>query len=589
MNKIYKVMYSKVKQCAVVVSEIAKSHGHNGESSGVRKHAALTAAVLLALGSLSFTTAFVPMTAEAADKTRTDGSNFVGVERTNGLIDESKYENSGGKGAQGADSITLGLHAQAGAGTITIGDRRSSASMGSVYVGHGDIANPELDTGGWVTSIGYNSDATGYGSIALGSNAVAKNFYAKDSKGNSLKLNDDTKFRLNPKPDIQRASVAIGYGASADNGNIAIGSYSDASTDLRTAKTKDGKEIKSYLTDKMADSYVSVGDGKDHSETQYRRISNVADGASASDVATVGQLQALSAKVGVYDAGFGIVIDSDKDNKKNTISLNRKLGTNLDKTGHVYLDVSDTGLVLGTVVDGASGTDMDLHYGATGDYAVTVGGGANTASGKASVVLGGSLNKASNEATVASGGSSNVASGSMAAVYGGFDNEASEAYATILGGAQNKASNTWTAVGGGALNEASGKYASVWGGYHNKATDDSAAVYGGLGNSAYGSYSAILGGGSNKAGGGAAVVSGGASNEAAGVESAVLGGVGNIVTGANATAVGGVKGSVNGVGSVGILGGSTGTNAPFTLAAGYQSTVTDTGVTSTPITEEEAE
>ena len=589
MNKIYKVMYSKVKQCCVVVSEIAKSHGHNGESSGVRKHAALTAAVLLALGSLSFTTAFVPMTAEAADKTRTDGSNFVGVERTNGLIDESKYENSGGKGAQGADSITLGLHAQAGAGTITIGDRRSSASMGSVYVGHGDIANPELDTGGWVTSIGYNSDATGYGSIALGSNAVAKNFYAKDSKGNSLKLNDDTKFRLNPKPDIQRASVAIGYGASADNGNIAIGSYSDASTDLRTAKTKDGKEIKSYLTDKMADSYVSVGDGKDHSETQYRRISNVADGASASDVATVGQLQALSAKVGVYDAGFGIVIDSDKDNKKNTISLNRKLGTNLDKTGHVYLDVSDTGLVLGTVVDGASGTDMDLHYGATGDYAVTVGGGANTASGKASVVLGGSLNKASNEATVASGGSSNVASGSMAAVYGGFDNEASEAYATILGGAQNKASNTWTAVGGGALNEASGKYASVWGGYHNKATDDSAAVYGGLGNSAYGSYSAILGGGSNKAGGGAAVVSGGASNEAAGVESAVLGGVGNIVTGANATAVGGVKGSVNGVGSVGILGGSTGTNAPFTLAAGYQSTVTDTGVTSTPITEEEAE
>ena len=207
MNKIYKVMYSKVKQCAVVVSEIAKSHSHNGESSGVRKHAALTAAVLIALGSLSFTTAFVPMTAEAADKTRTDGSDFVGVERTNGLIDESKYENSGGKGAQGADSITLGLRAQAGAGTITIGDRRSSASMGSVYVGHGDFANPKLDTGGWVTSIGYHSDATGYGSIALGSNAVAKNSYAKDSKGESLDLNPN--FRLNSKPDIQRGSYRL--------------------------------------------------------------------------------------------------------------------------------------------------------------------------------------------------------------------------------------------------------------------------------------------------------------------------------------------------------------------------------------------
>lgn len=134
MNKIYKVMYSKVKQCAVVVSEIAKSHGHNGESSGVRKHAALTAAVLIALGSLSFTTAFVPMTAEAADKTRTDGSNFVGVERTDGLFEDSDYANHNGQGAHGDDSITIGLKASGGDGTITIGDRRAEKSLGNVQL-----------------------------------------------------------------------------------------------------------------------------------------------------------------------------------------------------------------------------------------------------------------------------------------------------------------------------------------------------------------------------------------------------------------------------------------------------------------------
>lgn len=328
MNKIYKVMYSKVKQCCVVVSEIAKSHGHNGESSGVRKHAALTAAVLIALGSLSFTTAFVPMTAEAADKTRTDGSNFVGVERTNGLLDESKYENSGGKGAQGADSITIGLKAQAGAGTITIGDRNAGASLGSVYVGQGDIAKPKLDTGGWATSIGYNSDATGYGSIALGSNAVAKNSYAQDSKGESLVYqqtvveNGEQKVRLVTKPDIQRASVAIGYGASADNGNIAIGSYSDASTDLRTAKTADGKEIKSYLTDKKADSYVSVG-----KTGALRRISNVADGAADSDAATIAQLKEA-------------VKETDASKKANIDALN--IGKNLKKAdGKTAAESSD--------------------------------------------------------------------------------------------------------------------------------------------------------------------------------------------------------------------------------------------------------
>lgn len=597
MNKIYKVMYSKVKQCAVVVSEIAKSHGHHGESSSVRKHAALMAAVLIALGSLSFTTAFMPMTAEAAiTKTKTDGADFVGVERTDGLFDDSDYANHKGQGAHGDDSITVGLKASGGDGTITIGDRRAEQSLGSVYVGRGPgmptgkVLPDKTDDGYWATSVGYQSDATGYGSIAIGSNATANNSYDKDSTGHGITLRttsgDSKTFVLNGKPDIQRASVAIGYGASADNGNIAIGSYSDASTDLRTATTTDGEEIKSYLTDTMADSYVSVG-----KSGALRRISNVADGAADSDVATIGQLKALSDKAGVYNKGWGIKIADEKDNngkvtKKNAISVDRNLGTNLDTTGHVHLDVSKTGLVLGTVVDGAPGTDVDLHYGATGDYAVTVGGGANTASGKASVVIGGSVNTASDEAAVSSGGSSNVASGSFASVYGGFDNEASGTYASIFAGAQNKASNMWTTVGGGALNEASGTYASNWGGYGNKATDEFASVYGGVANSAYGTYSAILGGGSNKAGS-EAVVSGGLGNEAAGLGSAVVGGEANIVTGANATALGGTKGSVNGVASVGILGGSTGMNAPLTLAAGYQSTVTDTGVTSTPISEED--
>ena len=524
MNKIYKVMYSKVKQCCVVVSEIAKSHGHNGESSGVRKHAALTAAVLLALGSLSFTTAFVPMTAEAADKTRTDGSNFVGVERTDGLFEDSDYANHNGQGAHGDDSITIGLKASGGDGTITIGDRRAEKSLGSVYVGRGPgmptgkVLPSETDDGYWATSVGYQSDATGYGSIAIGSNATANNSYDKDSTGHGIDLKtksgDGKSFVLKGKPDIQRASVAIGYGASADNGNIAIGSYSDASTDLRTAKTKDGKEIKSYLTDKMADSYVSVGDGKDHSETQYRRISNVADGASASDVATVGQLQALSDKVGVYDAGFGIEIASDKDNKTNTISLNRNLGTNYtDKAHHgdekVTVAVDDTGLVLGGYAEDEKGNKKNpaVTYGATGDDSVTVGGMNSLASGRGSVVTGGVENIASGATAVAIGGNNNDAIGTRSAVLGGLDN------------------------------------------------------------TAFGSNS---------------MVSGGSYNVAGGIQSAVLGGFSNYALGTGTTSIGGYgkdyetgyDSSVNGDYSVGVAGGSTGKDAKYALAAGHQAVVT---------------
>ena len=257
MNKIYKVMYSKVKQCCVVVSEIAKSHGHNGESSGVKKHAALTAAVLIVLGSLSFTTAFVPMTAEAADKTRTDGSNFVGVERTNGLLDESKYENSGGKGANGADSITLGLRAKAGEGTITIGDRNAGASLGSVYVGQGDIAKPKIDIGGWATSIGYNSDATVDGGVALGSDSVASTEAGK-----------------------------TGYDAQGKKHNNSDKDYSAwVSTDAAVSVGGADREVK--YKDK---------EGKEHVQSvrSTRQITNVAAGKEDTDAVNVAQLKAIS-------------------------------------------------------------------------------------------------------------------------------------------------------------------------------------------------------------------------------------------------------------------------------------------------------
>ena len=461
MNKIYKVIYSKVRQCYVVVSEIAKSHGRNTKSSVAKSNSALTAAVLIALGVFSFEVAFSPMTAEAADLTKTGGSNFVGVERTDGLLDDKDYGNFGGKGANGADSITLGLNAQAGAGTITIGDRNAGASLGSVYVGQGDIAKPKLDTGGWATSIGYNSDATGYGSISLGSNAVAQNSYAKDSKGESLELNQTyvdngvTKVRLNSKPDIQRASVAIGYGASADNGNIAIGSYSDASTDLRTAKTTDGEEIKSYLTDKTADSYVSVG-----KSDALRRISNVADGAADSDVATIRQLKALSDKAGVYNEGWGIKIDKTNGN---TISVNHNLGNNMNA------QLSSTGLILG----GDFSNTYDGKYGgAAGDYAVTLGGESNFALGNISVIAGGYGNHASGKLSFIGGGNNNVATGSYSANLGGTGNTASGESSVVTGGAYNTASGTKSFVGGGHGNIAVGDYSAVIGGWDNRALGD---------------------------------------------------------------------------------------------------------------------
>lgn len=266
MNKIYKVMYSKVKQCCVVVSEIAKSHGHNGESSGVRKHAALTAAVLIALGGVSFITN--PEIAYA--DTKLDNGYYLGISKADDS--RTKDDNANGKGAGGTNSITIGHNSTAGTGTITIGDRRADDSKYSVYLGeHYTAANQaHPDPGSHVTSIGYDSDARGTGSIALGSGAEAD--VNRASEGGEK------------NPDADSTSVAIGYQAKANKNNIAIGAKSVASDKASTTAA-------AFTNQAAPKSYVSVGDGIKDSDTQYRRISNVADGAADSDAATISQLR----------------------------------------------------------------------------------------------------------------------------------------------------------------------------------------------------------------------------------------------------------------------------------------------------------
>lgn len=354
MNKIYKVMYSKVKQCAVVVSEIAKSHGHHEGRSAVRKHTALTAAVLVALGMFSFLG--MPSVAQAADGTESMKNNdYVGANGYYWYFDEKtnqwtkypykissinnnrswqKLPNYEGGGAKEPGAVTAGLYAQAGEQTVTIGNRNAGQSKGSVFIGELDGYNDggENDPVGmrnnYVTAVGFQSNATGWGSIAIGSNAVAENTKEtsqvvdyEGSAGTSGTVQDDN-YGIKLNPSIKWSSVALGYSAKAKDGNIAIGAYSDA-TDTSSATP-----------------YVSVGN-----TTIKRRITNVADGTETTDVATVGQMNKAIESVGAT----GWTLSTNGSTSGTTI----KSGTKVDfspavdgkngTAGHSNVTVSNTG------------------------------------------------------------------------------------------------------------------------------------------------------------------------------------------------------------------------------------------------------
>ena len=137
-------------------------------------------------------------------------------------------------------------------------DDTSTASAKAASFGVG------IDIGGTGTSTGTTSDTTTTATTDETIDKVTVVGKAADASGTG--------------------SVSVGYGAKSDNGNVALGYNSQATTALDSNK-------KGYLTDTDApSSYVSVGDGMDGSAAKTRRITNVADGSDAQDAVTVAQL-----------------------------------------------------------------------------------------------------------------------------------------------------------------------------------------------------------------------------------------------------------------------------------------------------------
>ncbi|MGN0948730.1 MAG: hypothetical protein ACI4NR_07585, partial [Megasphaera sp.] len=477
--KYIKMQYSE-RRCIekilyVVVSELAKSHCKTTQSHTARSKTALTAAVLLALGAFSFVGMPVVQAADGTESLR--NNDFVGAndyywyydekeknqdqkwktyqyKATDAFNNRSRHDlpNYQGGGAKLPGAITAGLYAQAGQQTVTIGDRNAGQSKGSVFIGeHSGYNNGDNAPAGmknnYVTSVGFQSDATGWGSIAIGSNATAENSKMESQvveevgdAHTSGTVSDDT-YGIKENPTIQGASVALGYNAHSKDGNIAIGSYSDATS-----------------TD-QGDSYVSVGNG-----TLKRRITNVAKGTDNSDVVTVGQMndaikQADNLNV---NAGWGINVADENDptntgkGTKNVISLKHNLGTG-------YNDDEANGMIIGGLVEDR---DPAKQYGAADANSVIVGAGKALASGKSSVVVGGLDNVASGATSVVVGGDNNNAAGNQSAVFGGRD---------------NKAAGVASTASGGIMNAAVGQQATAIGGSNNYVLGANATAVGGLG------------------------------------------------------------------------------------------------------------
>ena len=201
MNKIYNVIWSHVKQCYVVTSELAKAHGRTSIGGTSRLAVAALTAFILTAGATSVGLAADP----ATDVNIHYYSIRVTKESAEG--DNSNYNNDG---ATGEGSIAIGPFASAkGNHSLALGYNAETTHLeGEDDQDDNTAVGYNSQAGYRSTALGYNSKATGWYDVALGTDALAD----KDN------------------------SSAVGMNAQATgNATTALGSLAKASGESATA------------------------------------------------------------------------------------------------------------------------------------------------------------------------------------------------------------------------------------------------------------------------------------------------------------------------------------------------------------------
>ena len=237
MNHVFKIIWNKVNQCGVAVSELSKSVG---KSSQTDKRKALNviigAAVLAGVSTTAMAETNVVLNNDGNIVGGTDVSAVAGVGTTGDSVVLGKKAKSeatesiviGNNVTNKARwSITLGNNAtsQSGYG-VTLGDRASSGTgSNSVAIGLMAKTSNEKAGGNSQTAVGVASYADGEGSSAFGANANATGSTAT-AIGRATKAIAQSASAFGDSASASSwGATALGVGASARADNsIAVGS-----------------------------------------------------------------------------------------------------------------------------------------------------------------------------------------------------------------------------------------------------------------------------------------------------------------------------------------------------------------------------
>ena len=400
MNKIFKVIWSKSKQCYIVVSEIAKN------KTGKKKIvvASILAALAMQSGMITDVMAADPPSAKLADAALAVGTNGVAIgssakSQSNQSVAIGYFSNAQAPSANPENPATaVGAGANAnGAGTVALGLSANATGANAVALGGGSNGgkNKTEATAVETTAVGFNAKASNSRAAAIGSGAGA-------SGSDSIAMGTST---------VADSEKAIAIGANSKGtaiGATALGRDTEASgasaTALGALASAKGSTATAVGMQASASGTDSVAVGKTASATNNRALAvgtnakatgenSVAVGSGAGGSGALGFAGSLNSTAGVVNTirTINYATTADGDNAvalgfyANAKNSGVAVGQNaLAATGGVAIGkgvLEDTGNNL------AGGVVMGQDSATLGPYSLAMGFNA-FASGSTSMAVG---------------------------------------------------------------------------------------------------------------------------------------------------------------------------------------------------------
>lgn len=368
MNHVFKIIWNKVNQCWVAVSELSKSVG---KSSQTDKRKALNVIIGAAVLAGATTSAMAETNVVSNDQGNIVGgigASALGGTGTTGnsvvLGNKAKSETTesvvigGNTTNTGRWSVTLGDKANGNSQYgVTIGDRASTGKGGNaIAIGLMAKTSNEKAGGNSQTAVGVASYADGEGASAFGATANATGALATAVGRNSKALAKSASAFGDSASASAWGATALGVGASAKADNsIAVGSQAvtegRGSTALGGRSYAGAQSATALGTLANASAIVSTAVGND-AKASAVEASALGNGANASGGAAL----ALGAKSNASATNALAIGQTSKASKMNAVAIGQ--ASNASAVNAIALGQASNASAVSAVVIGtqAKGT-----------------------------------------------------------------------------------------------------------------------------------------------------------------------------------------------------------------------------------------